>query len=263
MTGSQRPRSPVESESRVFLWTVVALVATYVFLRIVVPWISVWLGLSQLPAPVPVFALGIYMLCAGIGSLVFVSSDESRWRDFLAPIVRLLVLKSGPGWRMRLLILGLAPLVIGWGVWQRVSPSADVATAIRLQHPTQPAAYANLVNPHPVLSGDSARTGTILYQKNCRPCHGAAADGAGPLARGLRLRPIDFTDGGTIASLVESYPFWRVSEGNAGMPDIATPWNSAMPAWQDELSDDDIWRIITTEYRISGTEPRKPEGSQP
>jgi mono/diheme cytochrome c family protein len=203
------------------------------------------------------------MLCALVGALVYVSSDEQRWHAFLAPLVRLFVIEPGPGRRMRLLVLSLAPLVSGWMVWQEVSPAADVPTAIRLQHPTQPAEYAALENPQSRLSPDEAREGTILYQKNCRPCHGAAADGTGPLARGLRLRPVDFTDGGTIASVVESYPFWRVREGNAGMPDIATPWNSAMPAWQDELSDDDIWRIVATEYVLSGTEPRRPEGERP
>lgn len=246
-----------------FRWTVIALAAVYAGLRFVVPWVSVWIGASPLPAPVPAFAIGIYMLCAVVGALVYVSSDEQRWHAFLAPLVRLFVLEPGPGRRLRLLVLGLVPLVSGWVVWQEISPAADVPTAIRLQHPTQPAEYAALENPQPVLSGEEAREGTILYQKNCRPCHGAAADGTGPLARGLRLRPIDFTDGGTIASVVESYPFWRIREGNAGMPDIATPWNSAMPAWQDELSDDDIWRIVATEYALSGTEPRRPEGERP
>ena len=246
-----------------FRWTVIALAAAYAGLRFVVPWISVWFGVSPLPAPVPAFAIGIYMLCAVVGALVYVSSDEQRWHAFLAPLVRLFVLQPGPGRHLRLLVLSLVPLAGGWLVWQEISPSADVPTAIRLQHPTQPAEYAALENPRPILSGDEAREGTILYQKNCRPCHGAAADGTGPLARGLRLRPVDFTDGGTIASVVESYPFWRVREGNAGMPDIATPWNSAMPAWQDELSDDDIWRIIATEYVLSGTEPRRPEGERP
>lgn len=263
MNGLSRRPSPEQEDPRVFLRAVVALAATYLCLRFVLPWVAVWIGLSQLPAPVPAFAMGIYMLCAAGGLLVYVSSDDGRWRSFLAPVVRLFVLRPGPGHRIRLLILCVAPLAVGWMEWQHLSPSADVATAIRLQHPTQPAAYATLVNPTPVLSNEEARAGTILYQKNCRPCHGAAADGKGPLARGLRLRPIDFTDGGTIASVIESYPFWRVREGNAGMPDIATPWNSAMPAWQDELSDDEIWRVITTEYRLSGTEPRKLEGTGP
>lgn len=260
MNGPPGRARPEGQETRVFLWTALVLVVTYLALRFGLPWVSVWLGLSAMPAPVPAFAMWIYMLSAMVGALVYVSSDERRWHSFLTPIVHLLVLQPGPGWWARVLVLALVPLGTGWLAWQQVSPSADIPTVIRLQHPTQPEAYASLANPHPILSDDEERAGTVLYQKNCRPCHGAAATGAGPLARGLRLRPVDFTDGGTIASVIESYPFWRVREGNAGMPDIATPWNSAMPAWQDELDDDEIWTIITTEYRLSGTEPRKPEG---
>lgn len=240
---------------------VLALALTWATLRFVVPHVSVWLGLSQLPAPVPRFAMGIYLLCATFGALVYASADEGRWRVFLGPIVRLFALQPGPGHRLRLVVLVLGPLVAGWLAWQRVAPStADVGTAIRLQHPTQPAAYAELANPHPASTGDERRAAEVLYQKNCRPCHGAAATGTGPLARGLRLKPVNFTDAGTIASVVESYPFWRVREGHAGLPEIATPWNSAMPAWKDELSEDDTWRIVEAEYRLSGTEPRRPEG---
>jgi mono/diheme cytochrome c family protein len=259
-----RKRSPPEAhQAPVFWWTAATLAATWLALRFLVPWVAVWLGLSQVPAPVPAFAMGIYLLCAAVGSLVWVSSDEARSRAFLAPVMRLLVLQPGPGWRARLLVLTVAPLLVGWMVWQQVSPAADVPTVIRLQHPTQPAEFAAMANPHRAPSDEDVRAGTVLYQKNCRPCHGAAADGAGPLARGLRLKPVDFTDAGTIASVIESYPFWRVREGNAGLPPIATPWHSAMPAWRDELSDDEIWRIIGTEYRLSGTEPRKPEGERP
>jgi len=250
-------------EARVFQGTILVLAATYIGLRFLAPHVSVWLGLSPLPAPVPAFALGIYMLCATFGALVYVSSDEDRWHAFLAPLVRLFVLEPGPGRRFRLAVLGLLPVAVGWIAWQQVSPAADVPTAIRLQHPTQPADFADLENPHAVDTDEGERAGMVLYQKNCRPCHGAAAGGDGPLARGLRLRPVNFTDAGTIGSVIESYPFWRVREGNAGLPDIATPWNSAMPAWGDELSDDEIWRIVATEYRLSGTEPRRPEDMDP
>lgn len=241
--------------------TLLALAAVYIFLRFGLPWLSVVLGLSQVPAPTPAFALTVYMLCAVLGALVYLSSDEHRWRGFLGPVVRLLALAPGPGRRTRLLVLVLLPIAAGWLAWRQLSPETDVATAIRLQHPTQPADYAALRNPQPIASEEEYRAGMVLYQKNCRPCHGAAATGDGPLARGLRLRPVDFTDGGAIASVVESYPFWRVSTGHAGLPDIATPWSSAMPAWRDELTDEEIWRIVGTEYRLSRTEPRRPEGS--
>ncbi|MCH7874549.1 MAG: hypothetical protein IH965_04545 [Gemmatimonadetes bacterium] len=61
---------------------------------------------------------------------------------------------------------------------------------------------------------------------------------------------------------MESYPFWRIEEGAPGLPAIATPWNSAMPSWKDQLTSDEIWRIILAEYRISGREPRTPEGGE-
>jgi hypothetical protein len=35
-----------------------------------------------------------------------------------------------------------------------------------------------------------------------------------------------------------------------------------MPPWEDELEDDEIWRIILAEYAIAGREPRVPEGTE-
>ena len=98
--------------------------------------------------------------------------------------------------------------------------------------------------------------GRGLYQKNCRPCHGTGHDGVGPMARMLKLKPVAFTDPGTIATLVEDAVFWRVSEGGIGLPLNATPWDSAMPKWGDELSEDERWKIIMAIYDDVGIEPR-------
>jgi mono/diheme cytochrome c family protein len=243
VTGGSGARDP-----RVLLWTMAALALAYLALRFGLPQVAAWTGLSVRPVPVPRFAMGIYMICAVVGALAYVSSDDRRWRLFLGPIVRMLVVAPGDGWRIRVAVLGAAPLLIGWLVWQRVVP-------------TLPEEYGALRNLLPAMTDESRREAMVLFQKNCRPCHGAAAAGDGPLARGLRLRPVDFTDGGTIASVVESYPFWRIREGHLALPDIATPWNSAMPLWGEQLQDDQIWRIIEIEYELSGTEPRRPEGS--
>ncbi len=254
-----------DREPRVFLWTVTVLAAVYLALRYALPHVAVWIGLTERPAPVPGFAMVIYLVCSVVGALVYLSSDDRRWRLFLGPVVRLFVLAPGPGQRARLLVLGLLPVAAGWVVWDRVMPGADVPRVIRLQHPTMPEAYAGRTNPFrelsPVERREAAREGAVLYQTNCRPCHGVTAGGDGPLARGLRLRPVDFTDPGAIASVVEAYAFWRVREGHAGLPAVAAPWNSAMPAWQEQLSDEEIWKIILAEYRIAGTEPRRPEGT--
>jgi mono/diheme cytochrome c family protein len=206
------------------------------------------------------------MLCALAGAYVYLSSDEWRWRLFLGPMVRLFHVEPGAAQRHQLVVLLLMPLLAGWVAWRRAMPRAQTPAVIRLQHPTLPGAYADLENPLRGLSEEQLRVvereGTVLYQKNCRPCHGTKADGNGPLARGLRLQPVDFTDPGTIATVVETYGLWRIHEGGLGLPGMATPWNSAMPAWRDELDDDAIWRTIMAEYRIAGAEPRMPEGTE-
>ena len=242
---------------------VIMFVAIYLGLRFGVPWLSVLLGLSQTPAPVPGFALGTYMACVVVGTLIYMSAEEERWHLFLGPMVRVFSIPAEGPRRSQLLILGLLPLLAGWAAWRRVMPNPRTPAVIRVQHPALPDQFAGMENPYAEASPEERdaleREGLVLYQKNCRPCHGTWADGAGPLARGQRLRPVDFTDPGTIATVVEPHPFWRIQEGSLGLPAIATPWNSAMPAWGDELSAEEVWKIIMAEYRLSGTEPREPE----
>jgi hypothetical protein len=40
--------------------------------------------------------------------------------------------------------------------------------------------------------------------------------------------------------LSDAFMFWRISEGGA-----MQPFNSAMPAWKNALSEDRIWEVIT------------------
>ncbi len=101
--------------------------------------------------------------------------------------------------------------------------------------------------------------GRTLYQFNCRPCHGDKVDGNGPMADGFRLRPIDFTDTGTLETVVEGYIFWRVRQGGPGLPPEATPWNSAMPIWKKDLTDDQIWLIIMAVLQQANKSARIPE----
>lgn len=101
--------------------------------------------------------------------------------------------------------------------------------------------------------------GRILYAMNCRACHGDSTAGDGPMADGFRLRPINFTDNGTIETIVEGYTFWRVSEGGRGLPPEATPWDSAMPVWKPDIPEDYRWRILLAEYDLAQKTPRQPE----
>jgi len=101
--------------------------------------------------------------------------------------------------------------------------------------------------------------GRILYAMNCRPCHGDSVSGDGPMADGFKLRPINFTDNGTIETIVEGYTFWRVSNGGPGLPSEATPWDSAMPIWKTDLPEEYRWRILLAEYDLAQKTPRQPE----
>ena len=101
--------------------------------------------------------------------------------------------------------------------------------------------------------------GRALYAMNCRPCHGDSVAGDGPMADGFKLRPINFTDNGTIETIVEGYTFWRVANGGPGLPTEATPWDSAMPEWKLSLTDEERWKIILAEYDLAQKTPRIPE----
>lgn len=101
--------------------------------------------------------------------------------------------------------------------------------------------------------------GRALYAMNCRPCHGDSVAGDGPMADGFKLRPINFTDNGTIETIVEGYTFWRVANGGPGLPTEATPWDSAMPQWKLNLTEEERWMIIMAEYDLAEKTPRMPE----
>ncbi|MFQ5954073.1 MAG: c-type cytochrome [Kiloniellales bacterium] len=98
--------------------------------------------------------------------------------------------------------------------------------------------------------------GRALYAMNCRPCHGDSVSGDGPMADAFKLRPINFTDTGTIETIVEGYTFWRVSNGGPGLPTEATPWDSAMPEWKLNLTEEERWKIILAEYELARKTPR-------
>ena len=101
--------------------------------------------------------------------------------------------------------------------------------------------------------------GRALYAMNCRACHGDSVAGDGPMADGFKLRPINFTDNGTIETIVEGYTFWRVTNGGPGLPTEATPWDSAMPEWKLSLTEEQRWQIILAEYDLAQKTPRIPE----
>ncbi len=247
--------------------TALALAGIWLIVEDVLPLLTMWLAGAERPVPLPRFARVLYLSIALAGAAVYATTGDRGLRELARPVIALLRPPRREGRHAallraaRLALLLLLPLAAGAVAYARAGFHPRSPVTLRTPHPAMPIAYEGLSNP--LRGGDvegALAEGRVLFQINCRPCHGDAADGAGPVARGLRLKPANFTDPGTIATVVEAYAFWRVTEGAPGLPPEAAPWDSAMPAWKADLSEDQRWKAILAAYDLAGVEPRKREG---
>ncbi len=217
-------------------------------------------------APIPQSVVLQYMLTALVGVLIYVSENEERWRRFKEPVQAALVDRDKRWVRSSLLVA--VPALVGFVTFDQVRPKVSAPIQLRSVHPAPPgqitfrgAAMELTGLENPLRGrGDPAEhfaTGRRVYYQNCLPCHGDLLDGEGHFAHGFSPTPLAFDDPGTIAQLTESFVFWRIAKGGPGLPREGTPWNSAMPAWEDFLTEDEIWAVIIFLYEQSGFEPRR------
>ena len=246
------------------IWqAVLLLTVAYVVLVYGIGYLLPLLGVNS--APVPSSVISQYMLTVLVGVLLYMSSDEERWQRFKAPLHSTLVRSDRKGLRIGLLVA--IPPLVGWMTYQNVKPSYGAPPTLRSVHPAPPTSLEfrgrtmeleGLDNPLRS-TGDLAshiRDGAAVYVINCVPCHGDQLDGKGHFAEGFSPLPADFTSGGTISQLTESYVFWRIAKGGPGLPREGAPWNSAMPAWENILTENEIWSAILYLYDRTGWSPR-------
>ncbi len=88
--------------------------------------------------------------------------------------------------------------------------------------------------------------GEKIYQGKCAVCHGEKGDGRGSVAAVFPLKPADFTDKNMAATMGDGYWFWRVSKGGA-----FPPYNSIMPPFENVLTEEDIWHVISYVHTFS------------
>ncbi len=138
------------------------------------------------------------------------------------------------------------------------SPASPPPEPPRAIHPPSSIDYVGIENPFRADKKNFKKhvaEGARLYFSNCFFCHGAKLDGRGHFAMGFLPRPADFTDPETISVLKESYLLWRIMEGGPDLPPESRPWDSAMPSWGDDLTEDEIWKIILYLYEAIGAKP--------
>ncbi len=100
---------------------------------------------------------------------------------------------------------------------------------------TIPAPYAGMTNPY---AGDSAAiaAGKVTFEAKCASCHGTSGKGDGPAGQALTPPAADLTN----IPQGDDFIYYRIAEGGA-----MDPYNSAMPAHKDVMSEDEIWQVVS------------------
>ena len=246
-----------------FTRAVLLLVVAYVVFEFGIAYLPPLLGVRS--APVPKSVLVQYMLTALVGILIYVSDNEARWRRFKEPIHHTLVDRDKKWLRVALLVL--IPLTVGFVTYEQTRPKVSAPLELRSIHPAPPSQIpfrgrtiqlTGLENPLRRTGNleEHYETGKRIYYQNCLACHGDRLDGEGHYAHGYSPAPLAFDDPGTIAQLTESYVFWRIAKGGPGLPREGAPWSSAMPVWEDFLTEEEIWAVIIFLYRQANRAPR-------
>ncbi len=246
-----------------FWQAVLVLLLSYVVIKWGIAYVPPLVGVAS--APVPSSVVIQYMLTVLVGILVWVSDNEVRWREFKRPIRETLVLPERRILRAALLVA--LPLLVGFVTWDTVRPKITAPAGLRSVHPAPPTQITyrgetirldGLENPlrEQGREEEAYRIGLELYTQNCMACHGDFLDGQGHWAHGYNPAPLPLRGGSTIAQLTESFVFWRIAKGGPGLPREGAPWNSAMPAWEDFLTQEEAWAVTLFLYEQAGLSPR-------
>ena len=242
---------------------ILVLVISYILLDYGIVYLPPLIGIAS--APIPSSVLLQFMVTVIVGVMLWVSNNEERWIEFKEPIYQTMVDPKRKQMRGTLMIV--IPILVALGTFNQVRPSVTALQSLRSIHPAPPSQIdfqgetiqlAGLENPLRSTGSmeEHYENGKNIYYQNCLACHGDGLDGQGHYASAFNPTPLSFKDVGTIAQLTESFVFWRIAKGGRGLPNEGAPWNSAMPAWEDFLTAEEIWSVIIFLYEQAGHEPR-------
>jgi len=247
--------------ANLLLWAVAWWVGIYVLLRF---------GFTT---PIPASVISIYMGIVSIAILAYLSSSEHRREEVSRPLVRFMTEK-----RYTALLGATAvaiPALAAANVYVQMNVPLEPPFFPRTIHPASPSEITVHDNRIEIDAGDNpfrpletsnpeefrrhVENGRQVYYRNCVFCHGDNLGGNGMFAHGLNPIPTNFADGQTLPILRETFLFWRIAKGGPGLPEEGGPWDTAMPAWEKFLKEDEIWDVILFLYDFTGDRPRARE----
>jgi mono/diheme cytochrome c family protein len=243
------------------LWAGAWLVGIYVLLRF---------GFT---APIPASVVSLYMGIVSIAILAYVSSSQERREEVSRPLVRLMTEKRFTP-LLGATVVAIPALAAG-NVYLQMNVPLQPPLFSRTVHPASPSEitvhdkkidldagenpFRQLETSNPAEFRKHLENGRQVYYRNCVFCHGDNLSGNGMFVHGLDPIPTNFADPGTIAMLRDTFLFWRISKGGPGLPEEGGPWDTAMPAWEKFLKEDEIWDVVLFLYDFTGQKPRARE----
>ena len=260
-----------------------AVAAVFGFLRFrrarLLTWaVASWLGIYLLfrfgfTAPIPASVVSLYMGIVTIAILAYVSSSEERREEVSRPLVRFMTDKRYSA------LLGATvvaiPALAAANVYVKMNVPLEPPFFPRTVHPASPSEitvhdkkidldaeenpFRKLATSNPAEFRTHLENGRRIYYRNCVFCHGDTMAGNGMFVHALDPIPTNFTDKGTIAMLRETFLFWRISKGGPGLPEEGGPWDTAMPAWEKFLKEEEMWEAILFLYDFTAQKPRARE----
>lgn len=244
-----------------FVWALAWLAGVYIVVRF---------GFT---APIPASVVSEYMAIVTLAVLAYVTSSRERREEVSRPLVRLMTEKQYTPLLVATVVA--LPALAAANVYVQMNVPIEAPTFARTIHPASPSEITvhdkkfdldKGVNPFRALETSNPdefrkhlENGRRVYYSNCVFCHGDDMAADGMFVHGLNPIPTNFTDKGTIAMLRETFLFWRISKGGPGLPDEGGPWDTAMPAWEKFLKEEEIWDAILFVYDFTGQRPRATE----
>jgi len=235
-------------------------------------WVGIYILLRfGFIAPIPSSVIAIYMGIVSLAILAYVSSSQQRREDISRPLVRFMTEK-----RFTALLVATAvaiPALAAANVYVQMSAPIQPPLFSRTIHPASPTEitafdkkidldkgedpFWPLEKSNPEEFRKHVENGRQVYYRNCVFCHGDNLAGTGMFIHGLDPIPTNLPE--TIPLLRDTFLFWRISKGGPGLPEEGGPWDTAMPAWEKFLKEDEIWDVILFLYDHTGTRPRARE----